>query len=103
MYSDQPSSSKAQSIHRSEKRWRQVLYVIIKMHRNVLKISNLAYVSLFVQGKIRKKIMAFMCLLALGLQGIVIKCTVAIFFLTVGYPIQRLVKLLDPQYSIAMK
>ena len=53
----------------------------IKMHRKVLKSLNLAYAMLLVQGRISQKILLSVCPLAvLGLQGIVVKCTAAIFF-----------------------
>ena len=52
----------------------------------VLKTSNLAYTMLLVQGQISPKISLSMCLLAvLGSQGIVGKCTAAIFFPHSGF------------------
>jgi hypothetical protein len=55
------------------------------MHRKVIKASNLAYTMFLVQGQIsEKKKNGFLCLLAvLSSQGIVVKCTAAIFFRTV--------------------
>ena len=51
------------------------------MQRKVLKTSNAAYAMLLAQGQISEKIGLFRCLLAvLSSQGIVVKCTAAIFF-----------------------
>ena len=60
---------------------------LIKTHRKVIKTSNLAYTMFSVQGRISHKKYSFhVCLLAvLGSQGIVVKCTAAICFLTADY------------------
>ena len=51
---------------------------------------------LLVQGRISQKYGFQMCLLAvLGSQGIVVKCTAAIFFLTVDYKHRYLPELYD--------
>ena len=58
------------------------------MHRKVLKTSNLAYTMLLVQGRISQKNMAFnvpIGCVTVGSQGIVVKCTAAIFFRKVDY------------------
>ena len=62
----------------------KTIKTLIKTHRKVLKTSNLTYTMLLVQGRISQKYGFQMCLLAvLGSQGIVVKCTATIFFLTV--------------------
>ena len=54
------------------------LKTLIKMHSNVLKTSNLAYVMLLEQGRVFRKTWFCVCKLAVsGSQGIVVKCTAA--------------------------
>ena len=61
------------------------LKTLTKMHRKVLKTSNLAHTLLLVQGRISPKIWLSLCLLAvLGLQGMVVMCTAAIVFCNCG-------------------
>jgi len=59
------------------------LTILIKTYKKVLKSSNLAYTMSLVQGQILRKY-SFPCAqwAVLGSQGIVVKCTAAIFFPT---------------------
>ena len=62
----------------------KILKPLIKTHRKGLKTSNLSYSMLLDQRKFRKNMAFYVCLLAvLGSQGVVVKCTAAIFFRTV--------------------
>ena len=64
----------------------KILKPLIKMHRKGLKTSNLAYTILLVQGCISPKYGFLRVLMVpLGSQGIVVKCTAAIFFRTVDF------------------
>ena len=69
------------TIHRLEKDgdWKHLPIILsVKTRR---KASNLAYTMLLVQGRISPKMWLCVCLLAvLVSQGIVVKCTTAIFF-----------------------
>ena len=77
-----------QAIHRTENdgnwylpRVQNSPKTLMKTHKKVQKISNLAFTLLLVQGRISHKTWLFVCLLAvLGSQGIVVTWTAAIFF-----------------------
>ena len=61
----------------------------IKTHKKVLKLLNLAYTVVLVQGRISQNIWLSMYLLAvLGSQGIFVKCTATAIF----FPYSRLAK-----------
>ena len=65
----------------------KILKPLIKTHRKGLNTSNLAYTMSLVRGKFCKNMAFYVCLLTvLVSQGVVVKCTTAIFFLAFQKP-----------------